>query len=60
MATHRHLDLAGLEDLVLAVFQQAVAREAAGVELVGRVAAFLDRARHDPGLRFDAEGGASA
>ncbi|HSK81376.1 MAG TPA: hypothetical protein VLQ45_33290 [Thermoanaerobaculia bacterium] len=44
----------------LAVFQQAVAREAAGAELVGRVAAFLDRARHDPGLRFDAEGGASA
>lgn len=39
----------------LAVFQQAVAREAAGAELVGRVAAFLDRARHDPGLRFDGE-----
>lgn len=38
----------------LAVFQQAAAREAAGAELVGRVAAFLDRARHDPGLRFDA------
>jgi hypothetical protein len=36
----------------LAVFQQAAAREAATVELVEEVAAFLGRARHDPGLRF--------
>ena len=36
----------------LAVFQQAAAREAATLELVEEVAAFLERARHDLGLRF--------
>jgi tetratricopeptide (TPR) repeat protein len=36
----------------LAVFQQAAAREAATLDLVKEVAAFLERARHDPGLRF--------
>jgi tetratricopeptide (TPR) repeat protein len=39
----------------LAVFQQAAAREAATLELVEEVAAFLGRARHDPGLRFGGE-----
>jgi tetratricopeptide (TPR) repeat protein len=39
----------------LAVFQQAAAREAATLELVEKVAAFLGRARHDPGLRFGEE-----
>jgi tetratricopeptide (TPR) repeat protein len=36
----------------LAVFQQAAARDAATLELVEEVVAFLGRARHDPGLRF--------
>jgi hypothetical protein len=40
----------------LAVFQQAAVREeTATLELVEEVAAFLDRARHDPGLRFGGE-----
>jgi tetratricopeptide (TPR) repeat protein len=39
----------------LAVFQQAAAREAATLELVEEVAAFLGRARHDPELRFGGE-----
>ena len=37
----------------LAVFQQAAAAENAGLELVLRVRGFLDRARHDPSLRFE-------
>jgi tetratricopeptide (TPR) repeat protein len=36
----------------LAVFQQAAARDAATLELVQEVVEFLERARHDPGLRF--------
>ena len=83
MATHRHLDAAGLENLVLLNGHRAqkrlllealghcpecaradehllTAREAAGVKLVARVTSFLDRARHDPGLRFEAERGERA
>jgi hypothetical protein len=36
----------------LAVFQAAAALDSATVELAHEVAAFLVRARHDPGLRF--------
>jgi transcriptional regulator with XRE-family HTH domain len=36
----------------LEVFRRAAEQERAPVELVRRVIAFLDRARHDPGLRF--------
>jgi tetratricopeptide (TPR) repeat protein len=39
----------------LAIFQQAAVQEAATRELVDEVAAFLGRARHDPGLRFRKE-----
>jgi hypothetical protein len=36
----------------LAVFQQAAARDAATLDLIPEIAAFLERARHDPGLCF--------
>jgi tetratricopeptide (TPR) repeat protein len=36
----------------LAVFQAAAVLDSATVELAREVAAFLDQARHDPGLRF--------
>lgn len=39
----------------LAVFQAAAALDSATLELAREVAAFLARARHDPGLRFSAE-----
>jgi tetratricopeptide (TPR) repeat protein len=37
----------------LAVFQGAAALESATVELAREIADFLDKARHDPGLRFE-------
>jgi tetratricopeptide (TPR) repeat protein len=37
----------------LAFFRQAVEAEAASVEVVGRVAAFLKRAQNDPAMRFE-------
>ena len=40
----------------LAVFQAAAALDSATLELAREVAAFLARARHDPGLRFNSEG----
>ena len=36
----------------LAFFRQAVEAERASLDLVVRVASFLKRAQHDPGLRF--------
>lgn len=41
----------------LAVFQAAAALDAATVELAREVQAFLARARHDPGLRFQEDRG---
>jgi tetratricopeptide (TPR) repeat protein len=38
----------------LAFLKQAIEAEAASVEVVARVAAFLKRAENDPGLRFEA------
>ncbi len=43
----------------LAFFRQAVETEAAGAELVARVAAYLRRAEDDPALRFEEGGGAA-
>jgi tetratricopeptide (TPR) repeat protein len=40
----------------LAMFQQAAMQEAAPWELAQEVASFLERARHDPGLRFRKSG----
>lgn len=37
----------------LAFLKQAIQAEKAGVEVVGRVADYLRRARHDPALRFE-------
>ncbi|HEX3554383.1 MAG TPA: hypothetical protein VIA62_14250 [Thermoanaerobaculia bacterium] len=40
----------------LALFQRAAAREEASLDLVRRIATYLNRARRDPGLRFQGEG----
>lgn len=40
----------------LRIFCEAARREAATVELTRRVIRYLDRAQHDPELRFEAEG----
>lgn len=53
----RHIHREALAALTF--FRQAVEAEAAGAELVARVAAYLRRAEGDPALHFEAGGGAA-
>jgi tetratricopeptide (TPR) repeat protein len=53
----RHIHREALAALTF--FRQAVETEAAGAELVGRIAAYLRRAEANPELRFEAPGKAS-